>query len=91
MIFIVMGKFRRKPDKESFMQRAKQTEDNLQRHGGKRLGQYFTFGRYDYVTIVEMPDKDSLQTAMKGAMSIADSVESETLIALKSEEAINLL
>jgi uncharacterized protein with GYD domain len=90
LIFIILGKYRKKPTKETFMKRQKETDTALEKAGGKRLGSYLTFGRYDYVTIVEHPDPKLPQT-MKRAIDISDDISSETLVAVKSEEVLDLL
>jgi uncharacterized protein with GYD domain len=59
--------------------------------GGRRLGSYFTFGRYDFVSIIERPDNAPLTSAMKRLIEVSDYVSSETLIAIKSEEMLERL
>ena len=87
MIFITLSKWRKKPTKESVAQSGK-LFDQLVKEGGKILGMYWTLGRYDSVVIIEgRNEKD----AMKSLMRWGDLVSTETLVALRREEAIKLL
>jgi uncharacterized protein with GYD domain len=90
MISIVLSKFRKKPTKES-MAATDKIISNLQKQGVKLLGFYYTLGRYDSVAIFDGPDEGAVQRAMKSALAISDSVASETLVALKREDAIKLI
>ena len=87
MIFISLGKLRKKPSKELSARATKMTED-LKKKGIKILGFYWTLGRYDTVLIFEAPNE---KDAMKAAIDAADMVATETLVALKREEATKLL
>jgi uncharacterized protein with GYD domain len=87
MIFIALTKFRRKPTKDSLAQASKLFEQ-MAKEGGKVLGQYWTLGRYDAITIIEGPDE---KAAMRAALRWGDMLASETLVALTREEAIKLV
>ena len=52
---------------------------------------YWTLGRYDAVTIVDTPDKGAIEMAMKANLTSSDSIATETLVALKREDAVKLL
>ena len=92
MIFIVLGKFRRKPSKERIVEARKASDAVLEQAGGKRIGSYFTLGRYDYITIIERPDEGvDLARTIKRAMDISDEIATETLVAVKSEDVVKLL
>ncbi len=87
MIFITLAKFKIKPTKES-VARADRLFEEGAKSGVKAIGTYWTLGRYDAVRIVEAPDE---KTAMKAALALADIVSTETLVALKREDAVKLL
>jgi uncharacterized protein with GYD domain len=90
MIFIVLSKFRKKPTKEVTAATDKLVS-GLQKQGVKLVGSYWTLGRYDSVFIFDGPDEGAVQRAMKTAMAISENVATETLTALKREEAMKLL
>ena len=90
MIFITLGKFRKKPTKEGIAATDK-LFSQLQKQGVKVLGFYWTLGRYDAVLITEGPDSGAIERVMKSAISLSDVVAEETLVALKREDAIKLL
>lgn len=90
MIFITLGKFRKKPTKEMAAATERSTSQ-IQKAGVKVLGWYWTLGRYDFVIIVEAPDKGAVEGAMKTSIAFSDSHATETLVALKREDAVKLL
>ena len=87
MIFITLARFREKPTKELIAESDKLWA-KLVEEGGKILAAYWTLGRYDAVVVIEGKDE---KTAMKALMRWGDIVSTETLIALKREEALRLL
>ena len=87
MIFVSLGKFRRKPSAETSAATNKMLED-LKKMGIKVTGFYWTLGRYDTVLIFEAPNE---KEAMKLSTEISEWVSGETLIAIPRQEAINLL
>ena len=87
MIFISLGRFRKKPTKEATAEVSKLTQ-GMTREGIKFLGFYWTLGRYDTVVIMEAPDE---KTAMKANLKVSEFVSTETLVAVTREEAIKLL
>lgn len=87
MIFISFGKFRKKPTKDTSANVSKMMQD-FKEHGNKILGFYWTLGRYDTVLIFEAPDE---KVAMEMSIEAADVVATETMVAVKREEAIKLL
>ncbi len=91
MIFIALGKFRKKPTKESLAPAAEKLVSQLQKQGVKILGWYWTLGRYDIVFITEGPDQGAVERTMKLAITFSDIAVTETLVALKREDAIKLL
>jgi len=87
MIFITLGKFRKKPTKQMFLEMQRLFEEST-KTGGKILGYYWTLGRYDGIVISEAPDE---KTLMKQVLNFADFVSTETLVAVRPEEASKLL
>jgi uncharacterized protein with GYD domain len=87
VIFISLGKMKKKPSKEMTGQATKAVEE-LGKRGIKVLGWYWTLGRYDTAIIFEAANE---KEALKSAFEVADFVWSETLVAIPREEAIKLL
>ena len=87
MIFINLGKMRKKPIKEEVGDTAKMLAD-FKKKGIKVLGWYWTLGRYDTVFIFEAANE---KEAMKLSTDISEWVATETLVAIPREEAIKLL
>lgn len=87
MIFITFGKWRKKPTKESLAQ-AQKLFEQMAKEGAKIIGQYYTLGRYDAITIIEGKDE---KTAMKWLLRWVDLLSTETLVAVPREEAMKLV
>ena len=87
MIFISLGRFKKKPTKEMTAQVSKMMEDAKKR-GIKILGFYWTLGRFDSVLVFDAPSE---KDALKSSIGVADFVSVETLVAIPREEAIKLL
>ena len=87
MIFISLGKMRKKPSKELTGQATK-VMDELKNRGIKIIGWYWTLGRYDTAVIFEAENE---KEALKTSLAVADFVATETLVAIHREEAIKLL
>ncbi len=90
MIFIALGKFRKKATKEGVAATDK-LFSALQKQGVRVVGAYWTLGRYDSVFIIEGPDSGAIERAMKSALAVSDYIATETLVALKREDALKLL
>ena len=88
MIFISLGKMKNKPSKEMTEQATKTIGEELRKIGIKLLGWYWTLGSYDTVFIFEAANE---KEALKVAITVADFVWSETLVAIPREEAIKLV
>jgi uncharacterized protein with GYD domain len=88
MIFITLGRFRKKPKKAMIAESSKLMEKRLKETGGKVLGFYWTLGRFDTVLITEAKDE---RTHMKNAIQFGDMLSPETLVAVTREEAIKLI
>ena len=88
MIFISLGKFRKKPTKEATTEVSKITQAMAIKEGIKFIGFYWTLGRYDTVVIMEARNE---KTAMKVNLSVSEFVSTETMVAVPREEAIKLV
>ena len=88
MIFISLGKMKNKPNKAMTEQATKTIGEELGKIGIKVLGWYWTLGSYDTVFIFEAANE---KEALKVAITVADFVWSETLVAIPREEAIKLV
>ncbi len=87
MLFVVYGRYRKKPTKEILAQIAKLFEQ-MAKEGIKFKAQYWTLGRYDITAIAEAKDE---QTFMKAALRFSDIISTETAVALPREEAVKLV
>lgn len=87
MIFINLGRFRKKPEKETAGDTTKMVED-FKKKGIKVLSWYWTLGRYDTVFIFEAASE---KEALKLSTDIAEWVATETLVAIPRQDAVNLL
>lgn len=87
MLFIVLGKFKTKPTKES-VAATDNFIKNLAKEGVVFKGMYWTLGRYDTIGIFEAPNE---KLAMKAMMGVADIAYTETLAAVSREEASELI
>jgi len=82
-LFIVLGKLT--DTAIAKMREAKERDEKaehiIQKSGGTLISQYYTFGRYDFVTIVELPSSEILA---KVIIEIAKcgAVSTETMTAL---------
>ena len=87
MIFISLGKMRKKPDKP-LTDNATQRMEGFKQKGMKILNWYWTLGRYDVVVVFEAPDE---KEALKFNLGFADIVATETMVAIQRQEAVQLL
>jgi uncharacterized protein with GYD domain len=87
LIFINLGKFRKKPDKASAGDTVKMVEE-FKKRGINVLNWYWILGRYDTVFIFEAASE---KEALRLATSISDWVATETLLAIPRQDALNLL
>jgi uncharacterized protein with GYD domain len=89
LIFITLSRVKEKPTKEAIARASKMGEEMMKR-GIKVLGNYWTLGRFDGVSIFEAPtEKDAMKFAVEAA-KVGFST-TETLVAIPREEAIKLL
>ncbi len=87
MIFVHLGKLRKKPSKETAGDADKLVEA-YRKKGIKVLSWYWTLGRYDTVFIFEAASE---KDAMKMSIAVSEWVASETLVAIPRQEAVNLI
>jgi uncharacterized protein with GYD domain len=87
LIFISLGKMRKKPSKE-LSDQATNVVDELKKMGIRIIGWYWTLGRYDTAVIFEAANE---KEALKTSLAVADFVATETLVAIPREEAVKLL
>ena len=87
MIFISLVKFKRRPTKADIAD----TDSRLgqqEKQGIKTIAIYWTFGRYDAIRIFEASDE---KAALKSLTRGPEYVTTETLVAIKRDEAVKLL
>ena len=87
MIFVNLGKFRKKPDKATAGDATKMMEE-FKKKGINVLNWYWTLGRYDTVFIFEAASE---KEALKMSIDISEWVATETLVAIPRQEAVGLL
>ena len=87
MIFVTLGRFRKKATK-AFIAETSRLLEQAVKEGGKVLGAYWALGRYDLILILEAKDE---KTAMKWVMRAGDLLSTETLVAVPREEALKLV
>ncbi len=87
MIFVSLGKMRRKPDKALAGDATKIVED-YRKKGINMLNWYWTLGRYDTVVVFEAANE---KEALKFSLGVSEFVATETLVAIPRQEAIELL
>jgi len=61
-IYISLGNLQRAAFEkfDSIEDRDKKAKQIIESFGGKMLSMYYTFGRYDFVVIIDMPSKENL-------------------------------
>jgi len=87
LIFINLGRFRKKPSKEEAGDTTKLVQE-FKRKGINVLSWYWTLGRYDTVFIFEAASE---KEALKMSIDISEWVATETLVAIPRQDAVNLL
>ncbi len=91
-IFMILGNLTEKGIKtiKDAGKRQKQAADIIASVGAKLLGLYYTFGKYDWVALVEGP---SLEAAMKALFIFGQggTNRTETLVAITAEEANKII
>ena len=87
MIFITMWKFRKKATKEMLAVSVKLAEQ-LSEEDINVLGNYWTLGKCDLITIAEAREEI---VYMKALLRYGDVFSTETLVALSRDDAIKLV
>ncbi len=87
MIFIVLAKYKVKPTKE-ILDKSTKLFEQMAKDGIKFIGQYWTLGKYDVISVAEAKDE---KTMMKAALRWGNILKTETVVALPREEAIKLV
>jgi uncharacterized protein with GYD domain len=91
-VFIIMGNLTEKGIKtiQDAPKRQKQAEDIIKSVGGKLLGLYYTFGKYDWVSVVEGP---TIEAAMKALFIFGKggTNRTRTLVAVTADEANKII
>ena len=87
MIFIGLGKLKKKPNK-AFVDDTNKVFDELQKKGIKFISRYWTLGRYDVVLTYEAANE---KEALKVSLALAEFGAMETLVAIPREEATKLV
>jgi uncharacterized protein with GYD domain len=87
LIFVSLGKMRKKPDKAMAGNATEMVED-FKKKGINILNWYWTLGRYDTVVVFEAANE---KEALKFSLGIAEFVATETLVAIPRQEATELL
>ncbi len=88
MIFISLGKFRKKPTKEMTDEVTKLTKEMAEKEDIKILSFYWTLGQYDTVVTMDAPSE---KAAMKMNLMVSDFVSTQTMAGIPREEAIKLI
>ena len=87
MLFILLGKFRSKPTKESVSSINKYIK-SLAKEGIEFKDMYWTLGRYDFAHVFEGPNEQVVMKALIGASHV---VSTETLVAVAREDILKVL
>lgn len=87
-LFIILGKLSDKAigKMKEAEQRDARAEQIITSAGGSLLGLYYTFGRYDYVSIVELPSAEVLARVTVDIAKGGTTVSTETMTALLPEQ-----
>jgi uncharacterized protein with GYD domain len=65
-------------------------KESVEKAGGKVVGAYYTFGKYDVVIIIEAPNDEVVMSLMLKVGSYGN-VKSQTLKAFTAEEGIKII
>lgn len=87
-LFIILGKLSDKAigKMKEAQQRDAKAEQIIRSAGGSLLSLYYTFGRYDYVAIVEMPSAEVLARVIVDVAKGGTTISTETMTALLPEQ-----
>ena len=65
--------------------RLQASKDAIQGVGGRMIYFYLTFGEYDFISVVEVPDADAAATVLLG-IAADGNVRTSTMLAFTEEE-----
>ena len=72
------------------VKRAEAFKNAVEKAGGKFVNEYYTFGKYDIITIVEAPNDEAIASLLFTTASLGN-VHSETLKAFPLSEAAKII
>lgn len=72
------------------MKRAEAFKYAIEKAGGEFVNEYYTFGKYDIITIVEAPNDEAIASVLVTTASLGN-VRSETLKAFPLSEAAKII
>jgi uncharacterized protein with GYD domain len=86
-LYVILGKLTHKAMEEitSAAERDAAAEQIIREAGGKLIAHYYTFGRYDFLVILELPSVEALARVYIG-ISRWGTVTTETMTALLPEQ-----
>jgi uncharacterized protein with GYD domain len=86
-LYVILGKLTSKAieDIHSVAERDAVAGQIIKEAGGKLLAHYYTFGRYDYIVILEMPSPEALARVLI-EISKWGTIQTETMNALLPEQ-----
>ena len=91
-IFIVLGNFTQEgitniKESPQRFEAAKKLTESL---GGTIKEFYYTMGRYDFVSIIEVPSSESMMTGLM-AIGATGAIRTETLHAIPLEQGVDII
>ena len=89
-IYITQGRYTRDAIKGMLVKpedRADAVSRAMSKAGGRLIGYYVTFGEYDFLTIVEMPDNVQMASVLLAVGSGGGVTDLKTTVAMTSVEA----
>jgi uncharacterized protein with GYD domain len=89
-IYITQGRYTRDAVKGMIVKpedRADAVGRAVSKAGGRLLGYYFTFGEYDFLSVVDMPSDVQMAAVLLAAASGGGATDLHTTVAMTSVEA----
>ena len=86
-LFVILGKLTQKAieDIKRVAERDSKGEQIVKAAGGRLLAHYYTFGRYDFVIVAELPSTETLAKVLID-VSKWGTIRTETMTALLPEQ-----
>ncbi len=69
------------------VKRAEAFKNTVEKAGGKFVNEYYTFGKYDIITIVEAPNDEAIASVLFTTASLGN-IRSETLKAFPCQKQL---